>query len=212
MGRRNLRPLGNPLNNPVAAKTLPAYIYFHGAALSAWFLLLLSQTLLVANRNVRTHRLLGKAGAVLALVVFGLSTFVTVKSAGRLTGLGAPIDQISLIVIGDLAILLLFAGLVGLALAWRRKPDYHKRFMIIGSIGLLAPALARWPGAESFIPLSVIIPQLALMSAVAVHDRVTLRRFHPATLWGIAAYVVLIGGAVPFSFTAAGMAFVNALR
>ena len=48
---RNIIHSGHPVNS-----TLPVYIVLHGVALTSWFLLFLSQTLLVASGRVRLHR------------------------------------------------------------------------------------------------------------------------------------------------------------
>jgi len=184
---------------------LPSYIVVHGIALTLWYLLLFTQSLLIATKRVRIHRSLGMGGAALAAVLVPLSLLVIIRSVAR-SNLGA------LPVIGDLGILALFATLVTLGIHFRSKPDAHKRLMVIASIGLVAPAIARWPGAESAVPLSVIVPQLAMCAAIIVHDIVTRRRVHPATAWGVAAYLVIIGITVPLAMSRIGQQFVNSLK
>ena len=41
---------------PVTAGPIPAYLHVHGAAMTAWFLLLLVQTALIATRRRAIHR------------------------------------------------------------------------------------------------------------------------------------------------------------
>jgi len=195
---RNLLNAGH-----TGSSDLPAYIVLHGIALTLWFLLFASQALLVSSGRVRLHRSLGIAGAALAAVVFGLSLLVVVRSAVRET---------SLVVIGDMALLILFAILVAASIWFRRKPEVHKRLMVIASISIVAPAIARWPGAQSMLPLSVVVPQLSLYAAQIVHDVASSRRVHPATAWGVASYIVVVGVSIPLALSELGHTFVNALK
>jgi hypothetical protein len=45
-----------------AAPPIPGYVYVHGAALSAWFLLIVAQTSFVSIGRTAVHRRLGTAG------------------------------------------------------------------------------------------------------------------------------------------------------
>ena len=186
-----------------AVASLPAYIVLHGIVLTTWFLLFLGQTLLVASGKVRLHRALGVAGAALAVVLFMLSMVVVVRSVVRET---------SLVVIGDMVVLLLFATLISAAVWFRQKPDIHKRLMLIASICIVAPAIARWPGAQSMLPLSVLGPQLLLYGALILYDLSSRRRVHRATLYGVGLYVVALGVSLPLALSKFGHALVDALK
>ena len=183
----------------------PAYIFIHGVAMTCWFLLYLTQATLVANGRVGLHRRLGVAGAVLAAILVPLDGFVIARSVSR-SGLG-PLP-----VLGDFALLILFAVLVSLGIRSRNEPAVHKRLMLIATISMTAPALARWPGAEAAVPLSVIVPQLVLMGAILVYDKVTRGKVHRATGWGIAAYIFAIAIAVPLASSGLGKSLIESLR
>jgi len=62
----------------------------------------------------------------------------------------------------------------------RRKPQVHKRLIVIATIGILGPAIGRIPriGAMSDAVL------VALVLSVVAYDLVTRGRVHAATLWG----------------------------
>lgn len=183
----------------------PAYIVLHGILLTSWFLLLFTQAVLIATKRVHIHRSLGIAGVVIAAVLVPLSAFVVTRSVAR-SNLGA------LAVIGDYGVLLLFTLLVSLAVRNRAKPDVHKRLMLIASISIAAPAIVRWPGAESVVPFSILGPQVALFAALIVHDIITGRRVHPATGWGVAAYLVVAGVCVPLAMSDFGQQLVQSLK
>jgi len=191
---------------------LPAYLILHGVALTSWYLLFAAQTWLAATWRTRLHRSLGVAGAVLAAVVFSLSMMVVIRAPARDIAAGASVGEISLMVIGDIGILLLFAVLVLLGIRFRGRPDIHKRLMALASISIVAPAIARWPGAEATLPLSVVVPQLSFCAALVVHDIVTRRRVHPATGWGIVSYLFVVGVSVPLALSGLGHALVKALK
>ena len=201
-----LRSLGKPRGR------LPSYLIFHGIALTSWYLLFLLQAWMTATGRAKLHRTLGIAGVLLAAAVFSLSLLVVLRAPARDIAAGATVPQISLMVIGDLAILLNFAALITLAVLNRTRPDTHKRLMTLASVSLVAPAIARWPGAEATLPLSVMVPQLSFCAALLVYDLATRRRVHPATGWGVASYLLFVGSSVPLALSELGHRFVAALE
>ena len=79
------------------------------------------------------------------------------------------------------------------AILLRGYPQVHKRLMLLASVAIVGPALARisrWPlfGGEDgpFVP-GVL---LALLVAVIVHDLVAMRRVHKGTIYGGGAIVI----------------------
>jgi uncharacterized Fe-S cluster protein YjdI len=80
--------------------------------------------------------------------------------------------------LGDLAV---FAGLVGSGLALRKRPDFHRRLMLLSCIGLLPPAVGRLPFAfaQAGGPLFFFgFPDLCMV-ACAAYDTWKNRRLHP---------------------------------
>jgi len=187
------------------------YIVLHGIVLTSWYLLFAVQTWLVATGRTGMHRALGVAGGFLAGCLLVLSTLVLLRTPARDAAIGASVGQIALEVVGDFGLLTLFAGLVTAAILYRRRPDVHKRLMTLASIGILAPALARWPGAAAYMPLSAALPQFALCGALIVYDTVTRRRIHPATAWVIVSFILVAGASVALSFSPLGRGFIKTL-
>src|SRR6185295_367255 len=108
---------------------LPTLMHVHGAVFTAWFLLFLTQTRLIAKQNIKAHMALGTIGAALAavIVVVGTMTAFSLTLATRPAG-GPPPSQFLAVSLPDIV---LFAGFVGAALALRKRPALHKRLMVL---------------------------------------------------------------------------------
>ena len=62
--------------------------------------------------------------------------------------------------------------------------DFHKRLMLLATIELMNAAVDRLPGVYA-AGLAPFYPGTDLfLLALVIYDGVTLRRLHPATLWG----------------------------
>ena len=172
-------------------RPLGPLLQLHGIVFSSWLALFLIQTSLVAANRTRIHRRLGIAGAVIAtlMVIVGTTTaIVRAKIIDVPPGSPSPLVFLT-IPLGDM---LVFAILVGAAFYFRRRPDVHKRLMLLATIGILPAAVARLPfdfilqnGPPAFFGLSdlFIIPLL-------VYDFISRGRPHRATLLGGALIVL----------------------
>lgn len=169
---------------------LTAAVAAHAAVFTAWLVLLLVQTRLVGRGRIATHRRLGYAGGGLAvlMVVTGFGTAVAMARRGfDLSGdLRADADPLGQMVfqLGDL---LTFSVLVAAGIAFRRRPEAHKRLMMLATLGGLMAAplahlLSHIPAARK-VPPVILLPLVALYFSCAVHDRLTRGRIHPVSLW-----------------------------
>lgn len=165
------------------AEPLTTLVHVHGALATAWMLLFLTQTALVSSGRTDLHRRLGVAGALLAplFVVVGYVTAVEAARRG-VTPPGGPPPLAFLAV--PLGTLLTFAILAGAGLSQRRHRDTHKRLMLLATIAMLTPALARFryfgPGGP---PVAIGGTCLFVLACLA-YDRAAHGRVHPAFLWG----------------------------
>jgi hypothetical protein len=172
---------------------LPTLLQLHGALMTMWFALFFAQTYLIASHRVALHKRLGVFGAVLAglLVVVGVVVALRfgAREAHQPSGNGPP----PLIFMGFLfAALLMFAALVGAALVLRRRPDYHKRLMLLSCLSMIGPGLARIPfehvSSLAFLksggPTGLFGLDLLLVYACIAWDTWRHRRLHPAFVGG----------------------------
>ena len=153
----------------------------HGVVFTSWVVLLVAQARLAAGGRIVTHKRLGLVGAALAAVmtVVGVATGLAAAARGHAPGGGDP-RAFLIIPLGGIAV---FAATVAAGIAMRRRPDVHKRLMLIANISLLDPAIARLPLAVMAVhPLASFGFACLLGVAVAIYDLATLGRVHRATL------------------------------
>ncbi len=169
-----------------------AVFYWHGAVFTAWFLLLISQSVLISTGRVAVHRALGRAGGVLAGVMIVFGSYVALVASAREGGfIEVPIPPLNFLVI-PLADMLIFGTLAGIAIAKRNVAQTHKRLMLIASISIIDAAVARLPFdfIEAGGPLVFFGVQDLFLLAIVIWDFASRGRLHPATLWGSVLLVV----------------------
>jgi uncharacterized membrane protein YozB (DUF420 family) len=171
------------LSGVFGARPLPTLVHVHGAVSTAWILLFLTQTSLIAARRTDLHRRLGGAGAVLAtlLLVVGYLTAIEAARRGHTAPGGPPPLAFLAVPIGTLVV---FAILVGAGLSQTRRSETHKRLMLLATIAILTPAIARMRFIGSGGPPVAISGTCLFVVACLVYDRVAHGRVHPAFLWG----------------------------
>jgi len=160
-----------------ALPALSPLVHLHGALFTAWMLLFITQTTLVAARRTDIHRRLGIAGAVLAvvMVVVGLAVFF-----GKF---GFHPDRMFLSV--PLAELLAFGSFVAMGIAYRRQTDMHKRLMLLATINVITPAIGR--GQASLFhggPIGLCVVTAILVLIALAYDLISRGRVHPALIYG----------------------------
>jgi hypothetical protein len=182
-------------------------LHLHGLLFTLWTLFFLSQALLVQNGRLRSHRTWGLLGISLATAMLFTGTIVAVDGLqARLdAGYGDAAKAFTIVPISGIW---LFAALVAAAIANLKRPEWHKRLMLVATAGILQAALARFfflaatgggPGARPGIgpPLPIertMVPGfiiVALIAAALVHDYRSHGRVHPAYWWGLGASVVV---------------------
>jgi uncharacterized membrane protein YjfL (UPF0719 family) len=168
----------------LSSPELPPLVHWHGAAFTAWIVLFATQTWLIDRRRRDLHRHLGIGGLLLAALMVALGLLTAIGAARR--GVAAPgFDAAAFMIVPGLS-LALFATFVALGAAWRSRPDYHKRLMLLATLSIMGPALARLPalaGQPPNVPLGVALVTLFVVASIALDWR-SHRRLHPVLLWG----------------------------
>ena len=171
-----------------AVPARPFLLYVHGAVFSGWVAFLILQSLLVRTNHVRWHRTLGWFGAALgvAVVVLGVWTAVVMSrfrvvhfnGRGAVANLGLSFYDIAA-----------FAVSFALAIAWRKRPEYHRRLILLATCALTSAAFGRFPA--SLIPshwFFVGVDSLVLLGVV--RDLIVSRRIHQVYRVGLPVFIV----------------------
>ncbi len=172
----------------------PRILHLHVALSLAWVLLFIAQTALVRSRRIDWHRRLGFCGLGVGalLPVVGIAAAVVTTRTHIADGelnvaAGTSFFAVSCF---DMAA---FALTFWLAVAWRRKPEYHRRLMLTATCCLLSAAFARFP--PGFVPHHAwyVAVDLLLLAGVA-HDVIVMRRVHAFYRYGLP--VLILGQAL----------------
>jgi len=175
--------------NFTPTEPLAAVVRLHAVLFSAWMVLFVVQTSLVAARRTDIHRILGVLGLIFAIAVIA-SGYLTAIEGARTgwVGPGQPRDTSGALTflaipIGDIV---LFGALLAAGLYYRRQPGIHKRIMIMAMLAVLPPAFGR-------LPLLVAIALLIVFSiAGPIYDRLVYGRVHPFYKWAVPLMTVSI--------------------
>jgi uncharacterized membrane protein YozB (DUF420 family) len=161
---------------------LPSFlVHVHGAIFSSWIILFIVQTALVANRRIRLHRTLGTAGACLAALMVVVGIAATIAMVRR--GATPPIFTPPMFLVLNCWGVTLFGLMIGWAILLRRDGAAHKRIMLLATIGIMPPAITRWPVAILHQkPFLIGVVFLCFCLAVVVFDLWTRHRPHYATV------------------------------
>jgi hypothetical protein len=173
---------------PLASGTFraPLVVHVHGVLLLGWLLMLIAQATLIRERQIPTHRRLGWIGASLAagIVISGVAIGLHVTRRD-LVAIGADPFVFGQFV-NILIEMLLFGGLVAVAVALRRDGESHKRLLLLATISALAPAWLRMRHLLPMVPNPFVTFSVAADSLVLVamaRDWIVLKRIHSIYIW-----------------------------
>jgi hypothetical protein len=117
----------------------------------------------------------------------------------------------------DLLQMLFFAGFVTIAIWQRRRPDYHKRLMLLTIACMLPDALARLPvsfmtqATEAELNLRIMVGLDVFLLICVGGDTIWHRRLHPAFAWGALLFVGAFHVALYVTQTRVWIAFAESL-
>ena len=171
---------------PMARRTFsaPWFVHLHGASALGWVVLVILQSKLVRARRTPLHRRLGQVAIPLALSVWvsGIATGVWAatrdlpsQGTAATSSLGGTASGLSLY------LLLVFA-----AVAMRRRPDWHKRLIMLATIQVLWPAFFRlrhlMPGVPNPDVWFALVLAYSPILVAAARDWRCYGRIHPVWL------------------------------
>lgn len=142
---------------------VPMVLVGHAAVFISWVCFLLVQSLLVRTRNVVMHRRLGGMAVAFGVLIPVLGIWTAVMSRGAVASLAISFND-----------MLAFSIAFWLGVAWRGRPEYHRRLMIIAACCLTVAAFARFPLRLWWAYAGVD----GLILIGAIRDLVLTRRIH----------------------------------
>jgi hypothetical protein len=128
----------------ISPQLLPL-VLVHGAAMTAWMILFLIQSLLIPTRNRRLHMKLGWGAIAVAAVVTISGFMVAVQSVRPVPDVpfwGMAYRQFLLVMLAEVTLFTFFvlAGVLS-----RKRPEIHRAMMLLASLSILAGATVRMP-------------------------------------------------------------------
>lgn len=172
---------------PMSAGTFnaPAIVHLHGLAAFGWIVIFLTQPLLIRFNKFPVHRIVGIAGLFIATIVMvgAIGTGLYAVERDLAAGLG---DFAIAPIIGTVTGMLIFFGLVCAGVLYRRRPEVHKRLMLLATIAVLWPAWFRLRHIFPAIPFPeislAVVAADSLILVAMLRDKLAEGRVHPVYL------------------------------
>jgi hypothetical protein len=166
----------------------PFILYIHAAVFSGWVLFFIFQSALIRTHNVRVHRLTGWFGVALgvAIPVLGISTAITMARFNtlHLYTTSAALDM--MIPFFDIAC---FTTTFPLAIYWRKKPEFHRRLVLVATCALTAAGFGRFPA--HLLPPVIFYAGVDLLILLGVaRDLIVNRRIHRVYVYVLPAFIL----------------------
>jgi hypothetical protein len=179
------RTVNDNLFHPAVPR--PFILWIHGTAFATWVIFFISQSTLVRIDKVSWHRVTGWFGAGLATVMVPLGVATAI--------IMARFDTVQLHMPGADAFLIIpfydmlaFGVSIGLAIYWRRRPEMHRRLVLIATCGLTDAAFGRF---DYLFNNNLFFPCLDLVILLGVaRDLLVDRRVHKVYLYALPILIV----------------------
>jgi hypothetical protein len=193
-----------PLPSPI--------LHIHGAVFTVWMLLFVVQSALISARRVRWHRSLGTIAFCLPPIMVVLGTIAAIDALRRGVGIG-PLDPAVSLAIPVLSIVT-FAVVICASWRARRRPDAHKRLILIATIILVAAAFGRFPWDRIGLPpaAGAVTGTGILILLLLAYELVAYHRIHRSTAWAAPLVFFTVALAVPIGMTHGWHAFAALLK
>ena len=166
----------------------PLVLYIHATIFSGWVVFFILQSALIRTHNARVHRLIGW---------FGVGLGVTMPVLGIITAI--PMARFNTLYLhsttaaSDLIIpffdMIAFTIPLALAIYWRKRPEFHRRLLLIASCALTAAAFGRFP--PGLLPPFLFYAGVDLLILFGVvHDQIVNRRIHRVYFYGLPVFII----------------------
>ena len=130
---------------PLGTGTFTAHplVYVHGVFLFGWIAFFFAQSWLVHRKKLQIHKKMGWVGGAITVGVV-LSTLGIATLASRRTAAAGELVQANSELFVIMIEMVIFSALITSALLVTRRPETHKRLMLLALIASLGPAWFRF--------------------------------------------------------------------
>jgi hypothetical protein len=165
----------------------PKILWPHAIIFTCWLVFYILQSALVRLRKVRIHKILGWFGLALGIIIIFLgpqTAFVLARYYLHVDH--KPLTFVALHLSIPLFDILCFTCTFIPAILCRKKPELHRRLILLASCSLSAAGWGRtflgpqfcWLGVDFFILLGI------------VRDLIVMRRVHKVYRWGLPTFFI----------------------
>lgn len=180
---------------PLATGTLrpaPPVVHFHGIVFFSWIILLVVQPMLVGFRNVSLHKSLGTFGIALATSIMFMG-FITQMLGASNSRMNPTTNLYNGVYLGIMAVAG-FGTMFTLAMRNTRRPEIHKRMILLAMLPILPPGIHRFymvPLGLTNFPIAAMYMTLDVLAiAILVQEWRSSRRISGYTMFGVAWILV----------------------
>jgi hypothetical protein len=183
----------------VDGRPRPWIMHLHAAVYLGWLALLVCQAVLAARGQLALHRRVGALGIyyAVALWVLGLVVSIFAPAAHVRAGEWSLEEAVTFLPI-PLGDMVLFGSFFGAAIAYRTRPEVHKRLVLLACVAIMFAGVSRL----SYVldPPGQVIVWFVPIAAGMVYDFYKRRGVHPVYWIGAAVMGVALLR-IPFGAT-----------
>jgi hypothetical protein len=169
-------------------------LHVHAAASMGWIGLVGAQAYCATSGRRALHVAVGKWGMAFGVLVFVIGlAFALTRFVERATALGP--ESVERALVAPLTDMSVFGMFLSAAWLTRRRPESHKRFILLATNTLLIAAVGRASGGTASIAFSDVLPFLLVWLSPLLlamgYDALRHRRVHVVYLLGFVVLVTL---------------------
>lgn len=176
---------------PAQANTQFWMIHLHAALFTGWLLLYILQAALIVGGRARTHLAVGPWFAAYGFAIAAVGLYAAGVLAHRLGQRETDFDAAAAFVFFPLLDMVYFAGFLAAAVIYRRRPEIHKRAMLLATFSIAVVGLGRL--VDRLGPESVALWQPLTLAPLLIaigYDVLVCRKIHPVMVIGLIVHLL----------------------
>jgi len=142
------------------------YVHFHAVTIMVWIAMLITQAFLIQYKKHDLHRVIGKFSYALFPFIV-ISLVLLAHQQITIYDFGIKYFRLYILFL-QLSLLVIFIIAYSLAIAYRKSPMQHARYMICTSLTMIDPAVARIPLNIPDLPFSYQVLTFGLTNLILI--------------------------------------------